>query len=142
MTGSTVHHLKQVVCLFGGIPTLAGAGQQQVGRHHATVKPMHRAAPTHAADHADVGAGNFGVNVCDEKFRKSERIWARSRALVVHSHSSPPLYGEGIVCSACDNPRKLNRSPRNYGCGCYHLPVESKFLGSNMRNMQMREVLQ
>lgn len=110
MTLTSVHHLHEVEGLFGRLPALAGTGDQQLGWHHTTVKPVNRTAASNAAHHADIRARNLRMNVGDEVFRETKCI-GRIGRLVVHSHFvlSPPQVREQ-ACALSDTRRKLNRA--------------------------------
>lgn len=89
--------LGEIASLERGVRNLAPADCQFVGLHHATVKPMHDAAATNAADHADVRPVDLCHNVADEKLRQSRRIRQCCRRSLHSHHRAPAFVGAHIA---------------------------------------------
>lgn len=130
MTFSLGHQLLKVESLLGSYSNLLVDAQIGFCVHHRAVEPVDLAEPSNAAEDANVRTIDFGNDLGDFVFRKSERI-GRAGRLFVHSHFAvtpqPQRAAEVGIYSVSHSAHKLNRtisSPQKDG---RHPQIESKF---------------
>lgn len=98
---------QQAECLGRGIGTLRGAWKQNLRRHHATVEPVDYSAAFDAADHANIGTGDFCEDFGYEKFRQTEGVGDHWRS-VLNSHFDFPPHNAKANDGAVVSGSRLN----------------------------------